>query len=262
MNRGLQINFNLRWLLISGLLTTMITAQPASAEATMAVDSDVQTPVEPGTHDLSIDTESGTLRYTVHVPQRLTQDGNQALILVLHYGGQASGFYGRPLIEQLVLPAFGELNAIIVAPVTMGGDWSNPGNEKAIFALLSTLEVAYSTNPRQRLITGYSMGGMGTWHLIARHTDYFSAAISISGFTAIDPKLCETPIYALHSRADSIFDADKLQSEIDKLVAAGCDAQVDYIEGIDHFDIPAFAPMLKATLPWVQNLWAREPKAQ
>lgn len=261
MNEGLirdrssRINVALLWLLISDLLATMIAVRTTSAEAQMADGIEVEIPVESGTHDLTVETQSGTLRYSLHLPDSISRDGSQPLILVLHYGGPPSGFYGRPLIEQLILPALGDLNAVMVAPVTLGGDWTNPQNEAAVFDLMSALETGYSTDPSRRLITGYSMGGMGTWHFIARHQDYFSAAISISGFTAMDPSACQTPIYALHSRADSIFDAENLQTEIDKLVAAGCDARVDFIDGVDHFNIPAFAPMLKGTLQWVQQLW-------
>jgi hypothetical protein len=61
----------------------------------------------------------------------------------------------------------------------------------------------------------------------------------------------------LHSRADSIFDAERLQTEIDKLDGAGCKVRVDFIDGIDHYNIPAFAPMLKNTLPWLLDVWGR-----
>lgn len=223
----------------------------------MATELQIETPLNSGIHDLTIDTSVGKLRYSLHIPENLPKDGSQPLILVLHYGGTPSGFYGRPLIEQLVLPTFGALNPVIVAPVSVAGDWTNPDNKRLVFELLAALERAYSTDPGSRLITGYSMGAMGTWHIISEYQDYFSAAIAISGFSAIEPERCRTPLYALHSRADSIFDAERLQTEIDKLDSAGCKVKVDFIDGIDHYNIPAFAPMLKNTLPWVLDIWER-----
>jgi len=223
----------------------------------MAAELQIETPLDTGIHDLTINTDVGNLRYSLHVPESLPRDGTQPLILVLHYGGTPSGFYGRPLIEQLVLPAFGSLNPVIVAPVSVQGDWTNADNKRLVFELLAALERAYSTDPKSRLITGYSMGAMGTWHIVSEYPNYFSAAIAISGFTVIEPERCTTPLYALHSRADSIFDAERLQTEIDKLDAAGCRVRVDFIDGIDHYNIPAFAPMLKNTLPWVLDVWER-----
>ena len=76
---------NLVSLLISSLVTTMIYAHLAMAETTMAADTDIKIPFESGTHDLSIDTDFGKLRYSVHVPEQLARDGTLALILVLHY---------------------------------------------------------------------------------------------------------------------------------------------------------------------------------
>lgn len=221
----------------------------------MVVDMQNEMPTVAGIHDLTRETASGSMRYSLYLPEDNPADGSRALVLVLHYGGQPVGFYGRPLIEQLILPAFGALNPVIVAPVSMSGDWTNPQNEQAVMSLLETLEQTYATDPCRRVISGYSMGSVGTWHMVAQHGSYFSAAISVSGFKSIDPRNCKTPIYALHSRIDSIFNADQLSAEIDELVAAGCDAQVDFIDGVDHFDIPAFAPLVKTTLPWLMDLW-------
>ncbi|MFT5413775.1 MAG: putative peptidase [Gammaproteobacteria bacterium] len=243
--------------LIATCLGTMIATYFPTAETVMAGELQIETPLDTGIHDLTINTEVGNLRYSLHVPESLPRDGSQPLILVLHYGGTPSGFYGRPLIEQLVLPAFGSLNPVIVAPVRLAGVWKTPDKTRLVFELLAALERSYSTDPNSRVITGYSMGAMGTWHMVSEYQNYFTAAIAISGFTAIEPQRCTTPLYALHSRADSIFDAERLQTEIDKLDGAGCKVRVDFIDGIDHYNIPAFAPMLKNTLPWLLDVWGR-----
>ena len=77
-------------------------------------------PTRPGTHDVVLETSAGELaRCTVHVPE--TPAAAAPLVLVLHYGGEPSGFYGRPLLEMLATGAWRELGAVLVAPVAAGG---------------------------------------------------------------------------------------------------------------------------------------------
>jgi len=245
-------------LLIIGGIATMMFACYLTPGVALAAQKITGMPSDTGIHDLSFATGSGdTMRYSLSLPATMPRDGTQALVVVLHYGGPPSEFYGRPLIEQLVGPALAALNAVMIAPVTLDGDWSNADNDRAVLEILAEVERVYVTDPRRRVITGYSMGGAGTWLMLARHPGYFSAAIPISGFKTIAPDSCTTPLYALHSNADSIFDADELRGLIDVLQSAGCEARAEFIDDVDHFDIAAFAPLLERTVPWLRELWAR-----
>ena len=244
-------------ILIPGVAPAMM-IRPTRAEPAMADSPTTPMPETAGTYDRSVKLDDGqTLRYTLTLPAALPRDGSQLLVLVLHYGGPPSGFYGRPLIEQLVGPALAELGAIFVAPVTLGGDWTNPDNERAVFALYNELETTYATDPAARVITGYSMGGVGTWHFISARPDYFMAAIPVSGFKTVAESACHTPVYAVHSTADTIFDAAKLRAMIEAQKAAGCNVHAEFIDGVDHFNLAAFGPLIKNTVPWLRDIRAR-----
>ena len=222
----------------------------------MAANKSENLPSNAGIHDLVFTTQAGeSMRYSLSLPAHIPRNGTQGIALVLHYGGQPVGFYGRSLLEQLIQPAFAAFDVVMVAPVSMGGDWTTSANERAVLELLAMVEQNYSTDLRRRLITGYSMGGVGTWHMIAQHPGHFAAAISVSGFKTTPQKQCRTPIYAVHSRADSVFEYKQLEDLIDSLVADGCNAKVDFIDGIDHYNIPAFAPLLEGTVPWLREIW-------
>lgn len=244
-------------ILIFGIAPVM-TILPTQAEAVMAVSATTPMPETAGTYDQTMTLEDGrTLRYTLSLPATPPRDGSQMLVLVLHYGGPPSGFYGRPLIEQLIGPALADLGAIFIAPVTLGGDWTQADNEAAVFALYEELERAYVTDPDARVITGYSMGAVGTWHFITARPDYFMAAVPVSGFKPVPASACATPVYAVHSRADAIFDADQLATMIDAHRAAGCRIEADFIDGVDHFDLAAFGPSIRNCVPWLGEIRAR-----
>ena len=98
------------------------------------------------------------------------------LILALHYGGEVTPFYSKEYLNLLVKPALKNLGAIITAPDCPGEGWANPDVEKALLEFLEIISKEYNIDPNRIIITGYSMGGLGTWYLASRHSEIFSAA--------------------------------------------------------------------------------------
>lgn len=64
--------------------------------------------------------------------------------------------------------------------------------------------VPTSIEPRRIYVTGHSMGGLGTWDLIARQPDLWAAAAPMAGYPDFDraAALVDTPIWAFHHRID------------------------------------------------------------
>ena len=224
-------------------------------------------PTRPGTHDVVLETPAGELaRCTVHVPD--TQAAEAPLVLVLHYGGEPSGFYGRPLLEMLATAPWRELGAVLIAPVAAGGDWSLPRNTELALDLLQAAQDHYATAPTKRVVLGYSMGAMGVWHLLSRVPNLVAAAVPLAGPPPpmlppmLPPLVLRTPVHAINSRADRLFPAQETAAVIATLAAGGAPAQVTLLDGIDHHAFGAFAPSLAQLLPWLNSCWsAAEPPA-
>ena len=220
-------------------------------------------PTRPGTHDVVLETPAGELaRCTVHLPE--TPVAEAPLVLVLHYGGEPSGFYGRPLLEMLGTGAWRELGAVLVAPVAAGGDWSLPRNTELALDLLQAAQDHYATAPTKRVVLGYSMGAMGVWHLLSKVPNLFAAAVPLAGPPPpmLPPLVLRTPVHAINSRADRLFPAQETAAVIVTLAAGGAPAQMTLLDGIDHHAFGAFAPSLAQLLPWLNSCWsAVEPPA-
>lgn len=200
----------------------------------------------------------GTQRYTISIPEH--EKGQvHPLLVVLHYRGTVTPYCGRPLLGDLALPALGGLGAIMVAPDAIGGDWLTDRNEKAVMSLVSYLMTTYPIDDKRLVVMGYSMGAVGTWHLVMRYPGLFSAAVPISGLPQQRDFVCATPVFALHSKSDTLFSADTLEGIITALVAAGCDARVRYLDGVDHFDVTAFREALSQVSPWIREVWSQKP---
>ena len=200
-----------------------------------------------------------TLRYTLSIPETLKADQPVPLVLALHYGGTVTPFYGQGILTQLVAPALHDLGAVIVAPDCPAGSWTTMESDASVMLLLAELMQYYAIDKSRILVTGYSMGGIGTWHFAARHADFFAAAIPIagvppSGIAQVHPL---APLYVIHSRQDELFALGRVEPAVAQISQQGRAIQLVAFDGPGHYDIAGFIPPLKAAVPWIQQLWAQ-----
>ena len=83
-------------------------------------------------------------------------------------------------------------------------DWSKEGVCAALHELLDQIQRQFGTDPTRVYITGLSMGGNGTWSMLAAYPDSFAAAVPICGGgdpTAV-PDFADVPIWVFHGRRD------------------------------------------------------------
>lgn len=211
-----------------------------------------QWPDAPGVHDLRVSDPSGNAGLvSVNLPVKATKD--VPLVLVLHYGGEPQGFYGRPLLEMLVGPAWAELSAVMIAPVAAGGDWTTPRNRAFALAAMQAAEQHYQTDPAQRVLVGYSMGAIGVWHFLGGNAPDFAAAVAIAG-PAPELDLATTvPVTALNSGGDRLFALASTASAVTDLAGRGLPVRLSSIEGVDHFNVAGFRGGLERLLPWLRE---------
>jgi len=107
------------------------------------------------------------------------------------------------------------------------------------------------------LLTGVSMGGMGTWYLAPRYPDRFKLAIPISGMPQKDSIEMDwkVPMYVIHSTADEMVPIAPTQDVVKKLKAKGAPFQLIIVDKLTHFEYPKLVPQLKGSIPWIQENW-------
>jgi predicted peptidase len=158
----------------------------------------------------------------------------------------------------VVGPALADLGAIIVAPDSLGGDWSTPENEDAVHDLLAAVLARYTIDTKKIAVTGYSMGGAGTWHIAEKFPQRFSAAIPVSGRPPASAAGWTLPVFAVHSRDDQIMPFAPTEARIAELQKAGVNAKLVTLTGITHFEMNRFVPALRQAVPWLREVWLRE----
>jgi predicted peptidase len=231
---------------------------------------------------LTLDDGSG-LSYAIAVPEGYDGSEEVPLILALHFGWGAAlpPNYSAIFLEILVEPALRDLGAIIVAPLCPGRSWVEPHSEDGVLALLEHVRDEYRIDPDRVVVTGFSLGGMGTWYFASRYTEMFSAAIPVASVPMIasttdsgarsvqrfveagsvdwPESMVNLPIYVVHSRDDELIPIAPVEGAVAELEALGGDVEFMAIDaGIGHHETPRYVPYLARVVPWVKDVWARQ----
>jgi len=224
---------------------------------TAAAQGDANT-LTPGVYHLNL-ARAGepTVGYAISVPPNYSSSTPVPLVLALHFGvggGSATGA-GGDVLDILVGPGLASLGAIIVAPDSVRGNWSTPENDKAVTALLDTVTARYAVDRKKIAVTGFSMGGSGTWHFTQKFPDIFSAAIPIAGRPPESAAGWKAPVLAIHSRDDQVVPFTPADTRIAELQQAGVNARMIALTGISHYETHRFQDALRQAAPWLREVW-------
>jgi len=239
------------------MIAGTILSLPAAAIAAPAGGAPA---VGPGLHRLTFQRPDGPpVGYAIYIPGNYSSAKPAPLILALHFGvggGSADGA-GSDVVEILVGPALEGLGAIIVAPDSIKGNWSTPENEKAVNALLDMVIARYAIDQKKIAVTGYSMGGTGSWHFGEKFPQRFTAAIPIAGTPPDSAAGWKLPVLAIHSRNDQVAPYAPTEARIAQLQKAGVNAKIILLSGITHYETDRFQSALQQAIPWLQEVWSK-----
>lgn len=204
------------------------------------------------------------IRYSVLVPKgyKAGTKGQKKLplVLALHYGGRVTPFYGSGLINGLIGPAFKKLNAIIVAPDSLGFGWRGGKDESYVLALLAGMEKAYAIDKKREIVTGFSMGGMGSWYFAGKYPKRFSAMVAVAGRPL--SKNIKIPVFAVHSKIDKVVKFGPTEAWMKELKNKGHNAELLVLENLKHYEVSSYITPTKKCIPWILKVWADADKAK
>jgi predicted esterase len=178
----------------------------------------------------------GTLPYRLFLPPGYDEPGAEfPLVLFLHGAGER----GDDNLAQVTSHINGLIDAtqserfasFLLAPqVPSGQSWTGGGNLLAPAMQLTTeiiaqLETQYQVDPSRRYVTGLSMGGFGTFDVIAKRPDMFAAAAPMSGggSTSRAADMADVPLWAFHGDRDTTVPVSATRNMIQALVDVGSD---------------------------------------
>ncbi len=187
-----------------------------------------------------------TLPYRLFIPESYTPSKRYPIVLALHGAGEAGSdnliqiqryrlatSWADP-INQAKYPCF------VVAPQTPdGSSWSGTDLATAN-AILDSLAAEFSIDANRMYVTGLSMGGFGTWDIIASFPDRFAAAVPMSGGSGSNnaPALLRVPIWNFHGAIDDVVPVQWSRDIITGLQSLGRNAVYTHCHNGDCTGLP------------------------
>jgi alpha-L-fucosidase 2 len=195
-------------------------------------------------------TSSGaSLPYRLFVPENYTRQEKYPLIMTLHGVGESGNDNVAHVKKNRVAERWAEdstqkiQKCFVVSPQCPTSDkwvnvpsWSNVYyNTQSLqesaslgraLALVDSLVKEFPIDTNRLYITGLSMGGYGTWDVLARHPGKFAAAIALCGGsdTSKANKIRNTPIWTFHGALDNVVPPTATRSMISRFETLGTSA--------------------------------------
>ncbi len=194
----------------------------------------------PGQHDQLFDktiSQTMTMKYLLYLPADYDKgDAEWPLILFLHGGGGRGDDlrqlekHGPPkIVKQKDMPF------IVVSPQCPKDSWWAKENE-VLIGLLDDIVSRYNVDESRIYLTGFSMGGYGSWSLGCEYPKRFAAIAPICG--GCEPlfgrKLKNTPVWAFHGAKDNSVPLKKSEDMVNAIKKAGGDAKLTVYPQAGH----------------------------
>src|SRR4051812_39724910 len=178
--------------------------------------------------------------YALYVPKKAPPKDGYGMTLLLH---SLSANYNQYLSSknQSQLGDRGP-GSLVLTPAGRGPDGFYAGMAEAdTFEAWADVARHYPLDPDWTAVTGYSMGGFGTYRMLARWPDLFARGWSVVGIpgTVNDQlaSLRNTPILAWNSDGDELVPIDESEQAVSDLTAAGLRFKEWLFPGADHLTL-------------------------
>ena len=213
----------------------------APVGGTTAGSSSVVSSKKPGVNVLQFNANNGVKMKYWEITPTSVQSG-LPLIVFLHGVAETdsvSGVGGLPIVSYVANEW--DRNGrpfVFLAPIAPSRGWSG---EKlvAVKGLIDSTVSKYNIDTNHIIITGMSMGGSGTWKMLANYGSFFSAAVPMSGCSSVNSNTVQVPILAIVGGNESDY-IGCMRKNVNKVNNSGGRASLDVKSGASHGTIQKY----------------------
>jgi len=128
------------------------------------------------------------------------------------------------------------LDEAAMAERVRNGRPTKPAVGYLVLELMERTEKSWSIDTDRVYVIGQSMGGGGTWHLMAERPHKFAAAIAICGpvSTCYADVFAHTPVWAFHGELDDHTPVQRIRDIVAAIRTAGGSVRYTEYEGVGH----------------------------
>jgi predicted peptidase len=191
-------------------------------------------------------TQNLTVRFMLFVPRDYKDDGAPwPLLLFLHgYGECSDTDLDRVKIHgpAKIVDSRPDFPFVLVTPQcpTFERDMDKiikAWRPEQLIQLLDQVSHELNIDRRRVYVTGLSMGGFGTWRIVAAHPERFAAAVPICGGgepETMAAALRDVPIWAFHGAKDEVVPLVRSQEMVDAVRRAGGNVRFTVYPDVAH----------------------------
>ena len=188
--------------------------------------------------------DGGEMRYLVWLPEGYGEDRERRYPMIVFLHGSGDEDYDSAFVISYGLPAVlarDELpegfDFVVISPQAAPGTvWYSPGQPEIVDAVVGEAVMTYLVDPDRVYLTGFSMGGYGSWHIASAFPERYAAMVSVSGSgfqtVSLPPadfacRLRQVPVWGIHGRQDLIAAYDPISAHVSAWERL-CDAEVKW----------------------------------
>jgi predicted esterase len=180
---------------------------------------------------------SPAYKYVVQLPRGYEAQKNRKFPAILYLHGSGDRGDDLPNIEKnsvfQFLAQHEDMPLIAVAPQCPAGTWWHP---LMLMTLLDEVQKKYRVDADRIYLTGFSMGGFGTWETALWYPERFAAIVPICGVG--DPadmaRLKGMPTWVFHGDADDVVSCELDVAGVDALKKAGGNVKMTVYPRVKH----------------------------
>ena len=164
------------------------------------------------------------------------------LLVFLHGDGNRANpqsLENNPIQRKIAEIYGGKQSFLTLIPNTRLYSWTAGTTEETLLSLIAHVAETYAVDMDKTMLCGHSRGAIGTWCLISRHPDMFSAAAPIS--CGCDEPLdyesmAEVPVWGFCGNIgeDGSHYLPAMERIAGNIRDAGGSAKIDILSGCDH----------------------------
>jgi predicted esterase len=173
-----------------------------------------------------IDPQGNVMPYRLFKPLDYDPSRKYPLVVSLHGSGEVGTNNTAPASHMVALRLAAHAkdprySSFVLVPQTY--DYWGYRAQSDVLDIMALLEGQYSIETDREYLTGYSLGGYGTWDFITNYPDKFAAALPVAGggYPELAEFIKDIPIWAYHSVADEVVPVSESRDMINALRAAG-----------------------------------------
>ena len=199
---------------------------------------------------------SDYLDYYLFIPENAVE--NMPLIIFLHgigEVGQVDLLEDHGMIKKAKEIYGDSFPFIALSPCTNTTSWTKYAVPDTLKALIDDIAVKCKIDPDRIIITGHSLGAIGTWNMVSLYGDFFSAAVPIS--CGIDQPMdyancANVPIWAFAGTVGEyeVNYNNAMHHIVDRIVSYGGNVRITVLSGADH-EMTLLAPYTPEFFQWM-----------